>query len=177
MKQFSVIVLFITVLISCNKKEEDNPHDANGTNFTSIRQYDVHAVHIGSIGNATDDYQQEVWPDWVMDLFKPLDTVNLTGYIQSEITVDRLYPNPCADTQTLRYFATQPVNLKIVLIDQEKNVYLRKSFHLPSAIHDLGLKYDSLHMAANKHYRLFYGFSAQDKPFFNRGHIDILKDR
>lgn len=176
MKQLSLIALLVTVLFSCKKKEEDS-HSAKNTDFTSIRQYDVHAVHIGSIGDASDDYRHEEWPDWVMDLFLPLDTADLRGYKQSEVTVDRLYPNPCADTQTLRYFATQPVNLKLVIIDPQKNVYFRQSYHLHSTIHDLGLTYKDLNLQAGNYYRMFFGFSAERKPFFYKGHIDILKDR
>src|SRR5690606_20103257 len=176
MKQFFLFVLFVSALFACKKKEK-SPHSAENTDFTSIQQYDVHAVHIGSLGDASDDYKNEEWPDWVYDLFIPLDTANILGYKKSEVTIDRLYPNPCADTQTLRYFATQPVNLKLVIIDQRKNVYLRQSYHLYSTIHDIGLKYDTLDMQAGNYYRMFYAFSAENHPFFYKVHIDILKDR
>lgn len=174
MKQFIAIALFAVLLAGC-KKEGKSDAAADNLDFTSIRQYDIHAVLVGTEGNTSDEYTQEDWPTWVFDLFQPLDTTNLTGYVQSEISIDRLYPNPCADTQALRYFATQPVNLKLVLIDAQKNVYLRQTYALPSTIHDLSLNYKNLGLQSGTFYRMFYGFSAENKPFFYRGHIDIMR--
>lgn len=176
MKQLLTAGLLVLLFIGC-KKDKPEDHSASNYNFTSIRKYDVEANYLGSQGNSADDYSEEEWPQWVFDLFEPLDTVDLTGYVQSEVTVDRLYPNPCADTQVLRYFATQPANLKLVVIDNMKNVYFMNSYHLNSAIHDIGIGYRNLPMPmpSNTFYRMFYAFSAEGKPFFSRGHIDIYK--
>ncbi len=174
MKRLITVALLGLIFSGCNKKENDE-HSASGTNFTSYHQYDINGQRLGSIGNAADDYRMEEWPQWVYELFKPMDTVNLDGYNWSEVNVDRLYPNPCGDTQIIRTFATQPVNLKLVIIDPFKNVYLRKSMHIYSAQHDWGLSYKGLGMQPNNHYRMFYSFSASGKPHFMRGHIDIYK--
>lgn len=174
MKQFLAVALFAVLLVGC--KKDNNATDAAGSlDFTSIRQYDVHAVLVGTEGNTSDEYKHEEWPTWVFDLFQPLDTASLKGYVQSEISIDRLYPNPCADTQSLRYFATQPVNLKLVIIDAHKNVYFRETYALPSTIHNLSLNYKTIGLQSGTYYRMFYGFSAEGKPFFYRGHIDIMK--
>lgn len=171
MKRLIAIALSVLVFSAC--KKEDNKNAADGTDFTSVRQYDVNGIYLGNLNDASDDYTQENWPDWVYQGFAPLDTVNLTGYYKSEITVDRLYPNPCKDTQTLAYFATSPVNLKLMLVDQNKTVHFLKSVHLNNAKNSLGLSYKDL-MLSSGYYRLFYGFSAENYPFFMRGHIDIL---
>jgi hypothetical protein len=174
MKQLLTAGLLVLLFVGC-KKDEPEDHSASSVNFTSIRQYDVHADYLGSQGDAGDDYKQEDWPDWVFDLFTPLDSVDLTGYVESPVTVDRLYPNPCGNQQTMRHFATQPVNLKVVIIDELKNVYFLNSVHLNSTIHNLAFDYTDAMMPGGKYYRMFYGFSAENKPFFSRGHIDIYK--
>jgi hypothetical protein len=176
MKQIVAFLLFLLVFSSC-KKSDNSDQSASGLDFTSVRRFDVGAVQGEDIGTPSDDYKMEDWPQWVYDFFTPLDTVNLTGYLQSPVSIAALYPNPCADTQNLRYYAQQPVNLKVVVIDAQKSVYLRKSIHLNSTQHDIGLNYSGLGMAANTNYRLFYAFSAENKPNFIRGHIDILKQQ
>lgn len=173
MKQLLTVALLGLLFTSC-KKNDDN-QGGSGLDFTSVRQYDVNAIYLGNVGNATDDYTMEDWPQWVVDFFKPMDTTNLTGYKQSDVSIDALYPNPCRDTQVMRLFATQPVNLKVVIIDQFKTVYLRKSLHVFSAIHTIGFDYKDLQMPP-AHYRMYYAFSAEGKPFFFRGHIDIDKN-
>lgn len=172
MKRLLTVVLLGVLFASCKKSNDDD--SASSTNFTSYQQYDINAQWLGSVGNAGDDYKMEEWPDWVYALFQPLDTVNLAGYNKSEVNVQRLYPNPCADTQILETFATQPVNLKIAIIDQFKKVYVLKSFQVASAQHTWGLSYRELGMG-NAYYRLFYTFSAEGHPNFSRGHIDIYK--
>ena len=175
MKQLFTVALLAVLFVSC-KKEKDG-QDSQGTDFTSIRKYDVDANFLGTLGNATDDYRQEEWPNWVIDLFKPLDTVSLVGYLESECAVDRLYPNPCANNQTMRYFATQPANLKILIVDEFKNAYFLKSYHAYSSQRTIEFDYSDLGLQPNTFYRMFYAFSAEDKPYFVRGHIDILKSQ
>jgi hypothetical protein len=174
MKQF-IAVVFLFLIVSGCKKSDSNDQSASGLNFTSIRAFDVEAAPIENRGNPVDDYKMEGWPDWVYNFFTPLDTINLTGYVQSAVSIDALFPNPCADTQNLRLFANQPCNLKLVVIDPLKNVYLSKSFHLNAGSQQIPISYQGLGMAGNTYYRMFYAFSAENKPFFNRGHIDILK--
>jgi hypothetical protein len=171
MKRFLAIALSVFVLAAC--KKEDKTNASNGTDYTSIRQYDVNGIYLGNLNDASDDYTQEKWPDWVYNGFAPLDTVNLTGYHTSEITVDRLYPNPCKDTQTLAYFATAPINLKLMLMDKSKQVRYLRSVHLFNGKNSVGISYKDLLLAPG-YYRLFYGMSAENNPFFMRGHIDIL---
>src|SRR5690606_8643476 len=132
------------LLVSCSKKNDDE--SAAGSDFSSYQKYDINGNRLGSVGDASDDYKMETWPGWVYDLFKPLDTVRLKGYVQSEVSVDALYPNPCADVQTLQLFATQPVNLKLVIIDPFRKVYFLKSFHVPSAQQQIRLNYSELIM-------------------------------
>lgn len=173
MKRFLGVVLIACSLVACKKDEKPN-QNADSTDFSSIRKYDVSAVPLGNDGEAVDDYTQENWPDWVFNIFKPLDTVNLTGYReQPDINVQALYPNPCRDTQTMKYFSVEPINLKLAIIDQQKNVYMLKSYHLSNINGKLGLSYKGLGLIPGNFYRMFYGFSAEDKPFFMRGHIDL----
>ncbi|MBS1741081.1 MAG: hypothetical protein JST88_11140 [Bacteroidetes bacterium] len=174
MKRFIAATLLGLALTGCNKKTNDD-NSAAGTNFTSYQQWDINGQRLGNVGDVSDEYRMEDWPDWVYNIFKPLDTANLTGYNWSEVVVDRLYPNPCGNTQFLRTFATQPINLKLALIDPSKKVYLLKSMELNSAQHDLQLNYTNLGMTTPSYYRLFYTFSAAGKPYFQRGHIDIYK--
>jgi len=173
MKQLLTVALLGLLFGSC--KTNDDGNSAAGSDFTSYQQYDLNAQRLGSVGNSSDDYRMEEWPQWVYDLFTPLDTVNLKGYNKSEVTINALYPNPCANTQTMRLFATQPVNLKIVIIDQFKKVYLLKSMHIWNAQHDIKLDYSELNMPANTYYRMFYSFSAEDHLNYSRGHIDFYK--
>lgn len=177
MKQILAVALLAALFFSCKKDKEEEDQSANGFYFQSIQQYDLNGNRLGNINNAVDDYVHEDWPDWVHAAFLPLDSADLTGYVMSEVSVDALYPNPCADSQVFQYFATQPVNLKLVIVDIHKNVYFRKSYHLPSAQHNFGLKlnYDSTGMMPNTYYRMFYAFSAENHPKFQRGHIDIYK--
>lgn len=173
MKKLLVIALSFTVFAACNKDEKKN-QSAASLDFSSYREYDVNGVYLGNIGEAGDDYVNENWPEWVYDAFKPLDTVNLTGYReQPDVNVQALYPNPCRDTQTMKYFSVEPANLKVMIIDDQKNVHYLKSFHLPNINGKLGLSYKGLSLVPGNHYRMFFAFSAENKPFFNRGHIDM----
>jgi|GEM_PF-1371136 len=174
MKRLITVALLGFIFTGCKKKTDDG-HSASSTNFTSYQQYDINAQRLGSVGDASDDYRSEEWPKWVYDLFKPMDTVNLDGYTKSEVNLEKLFPNPCGNMQMIRTFARQPINLKIVIIDQFKNVLLSKSIHVPSAQHDIELNYAEAAMPANNYYRMFYSFSAAGKPHFQRGHIDIHK--
>jgi len=173
MKRLLTVALLGFIFTGCKKSDDD--HSASSTNFTSYQQYDINAQRLGSVGDAADDYKMEEWPQWVYDLFQPLDTVNVSGYNWSEVNVDRLYPNPCGDTQTMRVFATQPVNLKVVIIDQFKTVYLRKSIHVFKNVNEIPFSYRNLQLPAGNYYRLFFSFSAAGKPGFQRGHVDIYK--
>lgn len=174
MKRLITVTLLGFIFTGCNKKTDDG-HSASSTNFTSYQQYDINAQRLGSVGDAADDYRHEEWPQWVYDLFKPMDTANIDRYSFSEVNIEKVFPNPCGNVQMIRTFATQPVNLKIVIIDQFKKVYLSKSMHVPSAQHDLQLNYETAAMPADNYYRMFYSFSVAGMPHFQRGHIDIYK--
>ena len=176
MKQLLTVILLSVLFIGCKKSDEE-PGNASGVDFTSIRKFDIEANFLGTEGNATDDYTQEDWPQWVYDIFTPLDSVSLQGYVQSEVSIDALFPNPCADTQIMRLFATQPVNLKLAIVDAEKRILFRESYHIFSAIHMLGFDYKTLLMKPKTYYRMFYAFSAEGAPYFKRGHIDIYKQQ
>lgn len=172
MKRIIAIAILGLLFVGCKKNE--NNQGGSGLDFTSVRKYDVDAQYLGNIGNATDDYTMEDWPSWVVDLFKPMDTANISGYVMNQVSIDALYPNPCADSQVMRVFATEPVNLKVVIIDQFKTVYYTQSMNVYAGIHKIGFNYKNLHMPATN-FRMYYAFSAADKPFYYRGHIDILK--
>jgi hypothetical protein len=172
MRNFLLLTLLTICFISCKKRDDEQ--NSAGVNFSTYQRFDATANYLGTEGDATDDYKMEDWPQWVFDMFKPLDTVNLIGYEKSVISIDALYPNPCADTQSMRLFANQPVNLKMVMIDVHKNVVFRKSFHIPNGIQFLGFSYAELALPPT-FYRMFYAFSAEDDPYFLRGHIDINK--
>jgi hypothetical protein len=176
MKKFLAFTVFVAMLASC-KKTPDRGHNqgADGTDYTSIRQYDVNGVYLGNKGDAVDDYQQENWPQWVFDGFKPLDTTSLVGYMQSEVSVDRLYPNPYSDTQTFKYFAIKPANLKIMIVDENRRIVFLQSRSLNNASNVIGFNYSQTTMMPGNYYRMFYGVSAENSPFFLRGHIDIYK--
>lgn len=174
MKQLLTIALLSVLFVSC-KKNDNKPSSASGVDFTSIRKFDIEANFVGTEGEATDDYTHEDWPQWVYDAFKPLDTINLQGYVKSPVSIDALYPNPFANTQAMRLFATQPVNLKVIIIDINKNVLLRHSQHVFSAINFVDFNYEGLDMEPKTYYRMFYAFSAEGLPYFSRGHIDIYK--
>lgn len=173
MKRLVTVILLGIIFGGCKKTNDDN--SSSSTNFTSYQQYDINAQRLGSMGDASDDYRMEEWPDWVYGLFTPLDTANLDGYNWSEVNIEKLYPNPCGNSQTIRAFATQPVNLKIVIIDQFKRVYLAQSIRMYNGQQEIRLNYTGLGMEANNYYRMFYSFSALGKPHFMRGHIDIYK--
>jgi hypothetical protein len=173
MKQLLTVALVGLLFSSC--KTNDDGNSAAGTDFTSYQQYDLNAQRLGSVGNSSDDYKMEEWPQWVYDLFTPMDTVNLKGYTKNEVSISALYPNPCSNIQKMRVFATQPVNLRIVIIDQFKKVYVQKSMHIWAAQHDIELNYADLNMPSDTYYRMFYSFSAEDNLNYFRGHIDFYK--
>lgn len=173
MKRFLTVCLLALAIGSCKKDSNEGPSAAN-MDFTSIQKYDVNANYLGSVGNISDEYTQEEWPGWVMDLFSPLDSVSLVGYNKGEVSIKALYPNPCADTQAMRLFGAQPLNMKVVVIDNQKNVYLRKSMHVFLGEQFKSFDYSNLMMPAG-YYRMFYSFSAEGAPHFRKGHIDFLK--
>lgn len=179
MKQLTIIALLAFCLASCgdDKKDNNDNASASGLDFSSYIRYDVNANQLELVGNTNDEYKQEEWPDWVWNLFSPLDSVNRTGLEDNPIvSVRALYPNSCRDTQALKLFSSKPVNLKIAIIDNQKTVYYLRSFMLPFSDQPVSLKYNSLLMPGGRNYRLFFGFSTENQPFFERGHIDIAKD-
>ncbi|HTN45433.1 MAG TPA: hypothetical protein VL098_03740 [Flavipsychrobacter sp.] len=174
MKKVWAIALTAVLFGACKKDDKTN-QSAQGTDFKSIVQFDAESNHIGSLGDPLDDYKQENWPDWVYNLFEPLDTVDLTGYREHpDLNVQSLYPNPCGLKQTMKYFSVEPANLKVVIIDDQKNVHLLKSIHLFNTNAKVAFDYKGLSLIPGTYYRMFFGFSAENKPFFRRGHIDIL---
>jgi len=173
MKKILAIAFSALVFTACKKEHDNKNSSADGNDYTSVRQFDVNGIDLGSLNNTDDDYRQENWPDWVLQKFAPLDTVDLRGFYPSEVTIDRLFPNPCKDTQTLKYFATQPINLKLLLIDEGRNTLMLQTYSLNNAQNFLGLSYKNLALAPGN-YRLFFGLSANNYPFYKRGHIDIL---
>lgn len=175
MKQFLAICLLALAVSGCEKSNTNEGPAAANMDFTSIRKYDVNANFLGSLGDVSDEYTQENWPDWVYTLFSPLDSVNLDGYDKADVSVKALYPNPCADTQAMRLFAAKPMNFKVCVIDNKKNVYFLKSMHLFLGEQFKNFDYKDITMPAG-YYRMFYSASAKGDPHFFRGHIDILKN-
>lgn len=178
MKQLSIIALLAFCLASCGKDDKnESDMSANGLDFSSYIGYDVNANQLELVGNTRDDYKHEDWPNWVYDLFAPMDTVNREGLEDNAIvSVRALYPNACRDTQALKLFSNKPVNLKLVIIDNQKTVYYKNTMTLPFNDRPVSLRYNSNLMPGGRNYRLFYAFSTENQPFFERGHIDIAKD-
>lgn len=173
MKQLLTLALFSVLFVGCKKESKES--NSAGVDFTTIRKFDIEANFLGTEGDASDDYTHEEWPQWVYDAFKPMDTTSLVGYEQSQVSIDALYPNPFSYTQTMRLFATQPANLKVIIMDVHKNVLFARSMHAFTGIQFKEFDYSDLNLQPNTFYRMFYGFSAEGKPFFLRGHIDIYK--
>jgi len=173
MKQYLAAVLLALSFSSCNKDTNEGP-SASNMDFSSIRKYDVNANFLGSQGDVSDEYKHENWPDWVMDLFAPLDTFSLATYNKQEASIKALYPNPAADTQAMRLFTGTPQVLKIVVIDNQKNLYYRKVMPTVLGEQFKSFSYSGLDMPPG-YYRMFYSFSAEGHPHFNRGHIDFYK--
>ena len=173
MRYLLAVALLAFTFTGCEKDKNEEDHSAASLNFSSYSRYDINGTYLGSIGNTSDEKTDEDWPQWVFDLFAPLDTTDLTGYVKSEVTMEKIFPNPAADTQIVQVFATQPVNLQLVLIDNQQNVYLRRSIHVPSTIQKIGLSYKGLNMVPNTNYRMFYAFSVEGQKHYKRGHIDI----
>ncbi len=176
MKQCLVAALLLLTLFSCKKKENNSgDSSASGLDFGSYIAYDVNGNQVELVGNTSDDYKQEDWPDWVSNLFTPLDTFSRKGFQKTDVTVRALYPNPCRDTQVLSVFANAPVNLKIAVVDNQQTVRFLKSTTVYFGQHLVKLIYNPALMEGGRNYRLFYGFSSENDAFFKKGHIDFSK--
>jgi hypothetical protein len=173
MNRILIIVLIAFSFLGCDKKKVADL-SANNMDFTSIRKYDVNHNYLGYSGDVSNEYVQEDWPDWVYQLLSPLDSTNLDGYDKADVSITALYPNPCSDTQSIRLFASKPENLKVVIIDKNKNVYLLQSMHLYLGDQFKHFDYSKLNMTPG-YYRMFYAISAHNDPCYTRGHIDIYK--
>jgi hypothetical protein len=169
-----LVVCFIAIMfVGCDKKS-NHGLTADNMNFESIRKYDVNLNYLGYTGDVSGQYVPENWPDWVYELMSPLDSVNLDGYDKADVSISALFPNPCRDTQSIRLFASKPENMKVMIIDANKNIYLLQSMHLFLGDQFKHFDYSKLNMTPG-YYRMFYEFSAHGNPGYARGHIDIWK--
>jgi hypothetical protein len=177
MKYFSLAALFFMLIAACKKEDKSNDDSsASGLDFGSYIKYDIGANQLELIGNTSDDYKPEEWPKWVFDLFTPLDTAKREGLEKGIVSVRALYPNPCRDTQKLQLFSNKPVNLKIVVIDNAKTVYFLKSYNIFFNDRSVPIMYNATLMGPGRNYRLFYAFSSENEQYFEKGHIDFLKN-
>lgn len=175
MKNWLVVCLVSLIVTSCAKESGRN-NSASGTDFSSYIAYDVSGNQLEYINDPSDDYKDESWPQWVYDLFQPLDTVNRVDMEKpTTLNVRALYPNPCGDTQRLAIYTVAPVNLKIAIIDSRRNRYYLRSTPVYVGQQVVSLNYNTVLMPGGVNYRLFYAFSSEKEAFFKRGHIDFLK--
>lgn len=176
MKNWLAAGLIVLAFGSCEKDNKGSNNSASGGDFSSYIAYDVNGNQLEYVNDVSDDYKDEDWPQWVYDLFTPLDTVNLEGFQRpNALNVRALYPNPCRDTQTFAVFTERPVNLKIAVVDKNRTRYLLKTATVYLGQQRIPITYNTALMPGGMNYRLFYAFSYEGNRFFKRGHIDLAK--
>jgi hypothetical protein len=178
MKLLTKPVIFISTLFvlmfaaACKKDKDDKAIDIAGFELK-----DGSGNEFGHYGQDDNDWTfNNTLSDREMALFDFLpDNVNLNNTVETAISGNGLvaYPNPCTYNQYYHANVSDTVLMKIVVVNDKLNVLTKTAVKFKGT-KSLAIDYSDSTLYPNRSsLRVYYSFSAQNKPNYKAGYGDI----
>jgi hypothetical protein len=169
-----ISALFILMIAAACKKDSNK----SAINISGFKLKDAAANDFGHYGPEDNDWTfNNTLSDREMALFDflPAD-VNLNNTVEVAISGNSIiaYPNPCAYSQSYEANASDSVLMKVVVVNDKLDVLTKKTLKGKGYLR-VAVDYysDSLLFPNKSSLRLYYSFSAQNKPNYKAGYGDI----
>jgi hypothetical protein len=169
---FSVVMLsFCIVLITaCKKSSGDN------IQISGFRLLDVSGNFVGWQGAQDNDWTfNNTLTDRELSLFNFSTDVTLDNTVEATITGNGIvaYPNPFISQQLYHVIASDSVLLKLVVVDSHLQVLVKTAMKVKGS-NSFAINYSDQSVYPDKSaLRVYYSFSAQNKPNYKTGYGDI----
>lgn len=178
MKLLTKPVIFIATLFvlmfaaACEKDKDEKVITIAGFDVVDQAGNDM-----GHYGQADNDWIfNNTLSDREMALFDfTPDNVNLNNTVEATISAEGVvaYPNPCTYAQYYHANASDSVLMKIVVVNDKLNVLVKTAVKLKGS-KSLAIDYsDTTAYPSKSSLRVYYSFSAQNKPNYKAGYGDI----
>jgi hypothetical protein len=167
-----VTALFILIIAAC-KKDNDKAIVIEG-----FKLKDGAGNDMGYYGPADNDWTfKNTLSGREMALFDFLpEGMNLNNTAEANIMYNSVaaYPNPCAYTQSYFVNASDSVLMRVVVVNDQLNVLTKTALKVKnSMVYTIDYYSDTLLYPNKSSLRLYYSFSAQNKPNYKAGYGDI----
>jgi hypothetical protein len=168
-----ISALFIFIIAAACKKDSDKAIVIEG-----FKLKDYSGNDIGYYGAVDNDWTfKNTLSDREMALFDfmPAD-VNLNNTVEAAISGNSVfaYPNPFAYSQNYFASASDSVVMKVVVVNDKLNVLTKTALKGKGGL-KLAIDYysDTLLYPNKSSLRMYYSFSAQNKPNYKAGYGDL----
>jgi hypothetical protein len=163
---------FILMMAAACKKNSDKAAIV----IDGFQMTDFSGNNIGYHGPRDNDWTfNNTLSDREMALFDFLpDGVNLNNTVEATISGSfAAYPNPCANTQAYDAYASDSVLMKVVVVNNKLEVLTKLALKRKGSM-GFYIDYSDALLYPNKSsLRVYYSFSAQNKPNYKAGYGDI----
>src|SRR5688500_14135076 len=161
-----ISALFILMMIAAACKKDK---DKAAIDIAGFELKDAAGNDFGRYGPIDNDWTfNNTLSDRELALFDFTSTdVNLDNTVEATISGNRIfaYPNPCAYNQYYHVSASDQVLMKVVVVNNKLDVLAKKALKVKGAINFVMDYYsDSLLFPNKSSLRMYYSFSAQNKP-------------
>jgi hypothetical protein len=168
-----ISTFFVLMFAAACKKDKDEK-------VITIAGFDVidqSGNEMGHYGSADNDWTfNNTLSDREMALFDfTPENVNLNNTVEASISAEGVvaYPNPCTYGQYYHANASDSVLMKIVVVNDKLNVLVKTAVKFKGT-QSLIINYSDESQYPNKSsLRVYYSFSAQNKPNYKAGYGDI----
>lgn len=178
MKLLTKPVIFISTLFvlmfaaACNKDKDDKAIDIAGYDLK-----DASGNDFGHYGAEDNDWTfNNTLSDRELALFDFLpDNLNLNNTVEATISATGFvaYPNPCTYVQYYHANVSDSVLMKVVVVNNKLNVLTKTAIKFKGT-KNLAIDYsDDAQYPNGTSLRVYYSFSAQNKPNYKVGYGDI----
>ena len=172
MRTVILLMLLLVVLSSGSCKKDKKP--APVIQITGFALVDNFGNYIGQVGDDRDDWQLHTsLSAKEMALFDFNTNYTLDNTLESTQIDFEPYPNPFANTQSYSARSTDSVLIKVVVVNEYLDVLLRSSIKGKTAMNFVFDYSDRSKFPNKSSMRVYYSFSAKDKPNFKMGYGDI----
>jgi len=168
-----ISTLFVLMFAAACKKDKDD----KAIVIAGFELKDASGNDFGHYGPEDNDWTfNNTLSDREMALFDFMpDNVNLNNTVESSISGNGLmaFPNPCNYVQYYHANVSDSVLMKIVVVNDKLNVLVK------TAVKFKGTKMVAIDFSDDTQYpgksslRVYYSFSAQNKPNYKAGYGDI----
>ena len=170
-----IATLFVLMFAAACKKDKDD----DAIVIAGFELKDASGNEFGHYGPADNDWTfNNTLSDREMALFDFLpDGINLDNTVETTISISGkalvAFPNPCTYNQYYYATANDQVLMKIVVVNDKLNVLTKTAVKFRGT-QALVIDYSDSTVYPNKSsLRVYYSFSAQNKPNYKAGYGDI----